>query len=314
MAVKSSLGLFFKRGLRALLPTVLTIGVILIVVNFFADNIVEPVNRSIRGFLVETGVGHSLMDAVFSIDIEAEQYAIPPTDSDYVEGKPRKNIRWDDVAADLEEAYWPIIGFFVALLLVFIAGFILASFVGKRILGRFENMMGKFPVVKVIYPYARQVVEFFMKEKAVTFNTVVAIEYPRRGIYSMGFVTGNGMKVITEKAGKDMVNIFIPSSPTPVTGYTIFVPVADVIPLPITVDEAVRIAISGGVLIPEHQKNPEDTLSKYQDLEAPSITVEISPEELSEVLEGIEAPHVQGDGDQGEGAQEAGDPPDKTSS
>ena len=68
MAVKSSLGLFFKRGLRALLPTVLTIGVILIVVNFFSDNIVEPVNRSIRGFLVETSAGHVVMDAVFDVD------------------------------------------------------------------------------------------------------------------------------------------------------------------------------------------------------------------------------------------------------
>jgi len=302
MAVKSSLGLFFKRGLRALLPTVLTIGVILIVVNFFAKNIVEPVNHSIRGFLVNTVPGNVVMDAVFSVDVDAEQYAIPPTDDDYVEGK--RNIRWDKVRVDLKQAYWPILGFFVALLLVFIAGFILATFVGKRILGRFEVMMGKFPVVKIIYPYARQVVEFFMKEKAVTFNTVVAVEYPRRGIYSLGFVTGNGMRIISKATGRDMVNIFIPSSPTPVTGYTIFVPVADVIPLPISVDEAIRIAISGGVLIPDHQKNPEDTLARYQDLEGPSITVEISPEELSEALEGIDAPDHQA----GE------DPPDRTSS
>ncbi|MEN8151468.1 MAG: DUF502 domain-containing protein [Planctomycetota bacterium] len=281
MAVKASLGLFFKRGLRALLPTVLTIGVILIVVNFFSDKIVEPVNRSIRGFLVDTAAGHVVLDAVYGIDVDDENYKHPS-------GLDAGKVDWDKVGDDLREAYWPFIGFFVALLLVFIAGFILATFVGKRILGRFENMMGKFPVVKVIYPYARQVVEFFMKEKAVTFNTVVAVEYPRRGIYSLGFVTGNGLKKITKTTGRDMVNIFVPSSPTPVTGYTIFVPVEDVIPLPITVDEAVRIAISGGVLIPEQQQNPEDTLAKYGDLEPPSITVEIDPEEMSKVLEGID--------------------------
>jgi len=300
MAVKRSVGLFFKRGLRALLPTVLTIGVIVIVVNFFADNIVEPVNKSIRGFLVNTRTGNVIMDAVFSVDVDSETYAIPFDDADYREGK--RNIRWEKVTEDLEKAYWPIIGFFVALLLVFIAGFVLATLVGRRILGRFENLMGKFPVVKIIYPYARQVVEFFMKEKAVTFNTVVAIEYPRRGIYSIGFVTGNGMKIIVEKSGQDMVNIFIPSSPTPVTGYTIFVPAADLIALPITVDEAIRIAISGGVLIPEHQQNPEDTLSKYTDLQAPSITVELSPEELRKALRGIEEP------------DQAGEEPDSTSS
>ena len=308
MAVKSSLGLFFKRGLRALLPTVLTIGVILIVVNFFSDNIVEPVNRSIRGFLVDTKPGHAVMYAIFDIDVDDEEYRLTAADDEFDEGR-RRNVDWDEVAADLKEAYWPVIGFFVALLLVFVAGFILATFVGKRILGRFENMMGKFPVVKVIYPYARQVVEFFMKEKAVTFNTVVAVEYPRRGIYSLGFVTGNGLKKITETTGRDMVNIFVPSSPTPVTGYTIFVPVADVIPLPITVDEAVRIAISGGVLIPDEQQNPEDTLAKYGDLEAPSITVELSPDELAAAFDEIDAADRPGGGHSPDDTS-----PDRTSS
>lgn len=292
MAGNSKLGTFFKRGLRALLPTVLTIGVILLVVNFFSRNIVEPVNDGIRGFLLHTGPGNSIMDAVYNLD--PENYVDPDT------GK----VVWKEIEEDLDEAYWPIIGFVVALGLVFIAGFILASFVGKRILTRFESMMGKFPVVKIIYPYARQVVEFFMKEKAVTFNTVVAIEYPRRGLYSLGFVTGGGLKKITESVGRDMVNVFIPSSPTPVTGYLIFVPARDLIPLPISVDEAIRIAISGGVLIPEHQKNPDDVLSKYEELEAPSITVELSPEELAAALEGIDVK------DQDEDDEE----PDKTSS
>jgi uncharacterized membrane protein len=291
MAGKSKLGTFFKRGLRALLPTVLTIGVILLVVNFFSRNIVEPVNGGIRGFLLHTGPGNAVMDAIYNLD--PENYVDPDT------GK----VVWEEIEKDLDEAYWPIIGFVVALGLVFIAGFILASFVGKSILTRFESMMGKFPVVKIIYPYARQVVEFFMKEKAVTFNTVVAIEYPRRGIYSLGFVTGGGLKKITESVGRDMVNVFIPSSPTPVTGYLIFVPARDLIPLPISVDEAIRIAISGGVLIPEHQKNPDDVLSKYEELEAPSITVELSPEELAQALEGIDVPD-----------QDEDEEPDKTSS
>jgi uncharacterized membrane protein len=278
---KSWLGTFFKRGLRALLPTVLTIGVLVIVFNFFFHNIVDPVNGGIRTFLVETKPGHAVMDSVFSVDVEAATYRIDDT-----LGPTKRNIDWKKVREDLDKVYFPFIGFIVALLLVFLAGFMLATFVGKRVLRRFESGMEKFPVVKVIYPYARQIVEFFMKDKPVTFNSVVAIEYPRRGAWSIGFVTGNGMKQISEATKQEMINVFIPSSPTPVTGYVIFFPVDEVIPLPISVDEAIRFAITGGVVIPEHQQNPENVLERHAELDAPTITqpVTLTAEELNKAL------------------------------
>ena len=262
MALKSRLGLFFKRGLRALLPTVLTIGVLLIVWNFFADKIVNPVNDGIESFLMHTRPGNSVLESVFAIDVHADKYRWQARGD---------NIKWDLVRRDLDEVYPGIFGFFVALLLVFVAGFLLATFVGRRILGRFEGAMAKFPVVKVIYPYARQVVEFFMREKTVKFNSVVVLEYPRKGLWSMGFVTGIGMKHLNEVTGNTMVNVFIPSSPTPVTGYVIFVPVDDLIPLPITVDQAIRFAISGGVGVPGGQENPEAILDRFRMIEPPSI-------------------------------------------
>ena len=169
----------------------------------------------------------------------------------------------------------------------------LATLVGRRVLSRFESGMSKFPVVKVIYPYARQVVEFFMREKAVTFHSVVAIEYPRKGLYSIGFVTGLGMKTLSRAANREMINLFIPSSPTPITGYTIFVPVEDAIPIPISVDEAIRFAISGGVLVPDAQQNPEAILDKFRQIEPPSIH---EPEETSEKGEG-EEPAEEKEGD-----------------
>lgn len=267
MSAKSKLGTFFKRGLRALLPTVLTIGVLVIVVNFFSDNIVGPVNDGIETFLMKTKPGRSVLDSVFAIDVHAETYRI--TDKRRREGS--ENIDYEEVRRDLDKVYPPILGFFVALFLVFVAGFVLATFVGRRVLGRFEAAMGKFPVVKIIYPYARQVVEFFMREKTVRFNSVVAVEYPRKGIWSIGFVTGIGMRRMNELSGRTLVNVFIPSSPTPVTGYVIFVPVEETLPLPLTVDQAIRFAISGGVLIPEDQKNPEEILERFRQIEPPSV-------------------------------------------
>ena len=83
------------------------------------------------------------------------------------------------------------------------------------------------------------------------FSGVVAVPYPRKGIWSVGLLTGTPMKAIQESAGEEMVTIFIPSSPTPVTGYTITVPRRDIIELALSVDEALRFIISAGVIKPD---------------------------------------------------------------
>jgi uncharacterized membrane protein len=101
----------------------------------------------------------------------------------------------------------------------------------------------------------------------------------------MGFLTGRGLRRLNEASGDTLVNIFIPSSPTPVTGYVIFVPAREVIPLPITVDEAIRIAITGGVVIPDHQANPESVLERFRQLEVPSLSQELSAFPDEEIAE-----------------------------
>jgi uncharacterized membrane protein len=277
---KSLMGRFFKRGLRALLPTVLTLAVLIIAYKFFAENIVDPINRGIRVLLTDTSPGNAVLDSIFSIDVEAETYRKDPA-----RPPDRDNIQWDRVRKDIERVYpgWleALVGFIVALVLVFLAGFVLATFIGRRILGRFENLMARFPIVKVVYPYARQIVEFLMREKAVQFNSVVAVEYPRKGVYSVGFVTGNGLRALNRHAKGQMVTVFIPSAPTPVTGWAFFIPVDEVIPLPLTVDQAVRFCISCGVLLPDGQQNPDDVLSRFKDIEAPTISQEfVLPPEL----------------------------------
>jgi uncharacterized membrane protein len=155
----------------------------------------------------------------------------------------------NDVAAVVNPAY----GILLSLLLVLWLGWIVGSFVGRRFVQQLDRMMHVIPVVKSIYPYSKQLVEFFFTEKNVEFDTVVAIPYPSPGIWSIAFVTGNSLKTVREETKKDLISTFVPSSPMPMTGYTIFIERSRVIPLPITVDEALRITMTGGVLVPPHE-------------------------------------------------------------
>ena len=149
------------------------------------------------------------------------------------------------------------IGIIVAILAVYIAGRLLGGFLGRRIQGRLERLLTSIPLIKQIYPYVKQVVDFLISDdKPLKFNRVVMVEYPRKGLWSVGLVTGEPMRVvqdhITGVEGPG-ITVFVPSSPTPFTGYTITVAKDSLIEIPISIDEALRFTISGGVLIPSHQ-------------------------------------------------------------
>jgi len=146
------------------------------------------------------------------------------------------------------------IAILIAILVMYTVGYLVATYFGRKFFRTTERFLGRFPVIKVVYPYAKQVTEFlFSKKKRTTFSRVVAIEYPRRGVYSLAFVTGDGLKEISDTGRKKYINVFVPSSPTPVTGFVIFVPADEVVPLSMTVDEAFRMLVSGGVLLPPRE-------------------------------------------------------------
>jgi uncharacterized membrane protein len=113
----------------------------------------------------------------------------------------------------------------------------------------------RFPVIRFVYPMIRQMTDFVFSERKVHFRSVVAIEYPRKGTWTIGFLTGRGFEALEKKTTAGLVAVFVPSSPTPVTGWVVFVAEQDVIQLDITVDDALRLMISGGVILPGHQAN-----------------------------------------------------------
>ncbi|MBT3340709.1 MAG: DUF502 domain-containing protein [Planctomycetes bacterium] len=140
------------------------------------------------------------------------------------------------------------------LLIILLMGIWFSGFLGRRLYDVFERMLARLPFLGSIYPYIKQVTEFFFgEEKKVTFQRVVALPYPREGLYSFAFLTGSSLRSLNNATGRELVSVFVPSSPMPATGYTLFVPPEDLIEINMTVEEALRAIVSGGVLVPEHE-------------------------------------------------------------
>jgi len=143
-----------------------------------------------------------------------------------------------------------ITGFVIAISLIYFFGIFLASFVGRWIWRLVETFLTRTPVVGQVYPHVKQVTDFFLSEKRLQYSQVVAVEYPRKGIWSLGLLTGEAPKSLRERLGDDLISVFIPSSPAPLTGYVVCTKRSEVVELTISIDEAFRFIISGGVLKP----------------------------------------------------------------
>ena len=155
-------------------------------------------------------------------------------------------------AKTLHQLYWWMyaIDVFVTISVIYLVGRFLVLRVGERVFRYLESAFAKVPFVKSIYPHVRQLADFIFRKPQVDARQAVALPYPHSRAYAIGFVTGPGLTPVCERVGEDMVNVFVPSSPTPFTGYVIMVPHADVVYLQITTEEAFRLVVSGGVLVP----------------------------------------------------------------
>lgn len=151
-----------------------------------------------------------------------------------------------------------LLGLIGAALIVYLIGRLLRGYIGRRLMRMVDRFFERFPVIKTIYPHARQVGDFlFGRSGRRRFSRVVAVQYPRRGVYSVGFLTGTGVKEIKDHAGRDFVTVFVPTSPTPVTGFVIIVPPDELVYLRMSVDEAFRYFITAGMLVGDKQR-PEE--------------------------------------------------------
>jgi len=148
-------------------------------------------------------------------------------------------------------------GFIIIFLVVCFLGAFLASVVGRTIWRYFENLFTRAPIIRSVYPSVKQITDSVFSQKSVAFKKVVAVQYPRKGMWAIGMMTGPGIRELASSATEDHVSIFMPSSPTPFTGYVVIVKREDVIELTMSVEEALRFTVSGGVITPSKWKDME---------------------------------------------------------
>lgn len=141
----------------------------------------------------------------------------------------------------------------IFILLLYLLGKFLAAGVGRVLWNVLERGVYRLPLVRNVYDSVKQVTDFMFDDREIEYTRVVAVEYPRKGVWSLGFVTGESLADIRSATGEPMLSMMIPSSPMSVTGYTITVPKSETIDLNLTMDEALQFVISCGVVVPAHQ-------------------------------------------------------------
>ena len=146
--------------------------------------------------------------------------------------------------------YIPGLGLILFLVIIFFAGFLTSNFLGRKLYNILDRILRRFPLVRDIYFALKQIAEFLFTSKHQSFKKAVLIEYPRRGVWSLGFVTNEAAQEIKGKVKLDLVSIFIPSSPGPFTGFFIFLPLEEVVFLDIAIEDAIKLIISGGLVRP----------------------------------------------------------------
>jgi uncharacterized membrane protein len=146
------------------------------------------------------------------------------------------------------------IAFLLALVIITIIGFMTRWLLAKRIFLYLERLLLKIPLMNKIYSGIKEISHAFLGEKSKMFRKVVLVEYPRKGVYSLGFIASEAKGEIQEKTNKEVVNVFVPTAPNPTSGVLLMVPVDDVRPLEMSVEEGLKLVVSGGVLVPPYEK------------------------------------------------------------
>ncbi len=272
---------YFLRGLAVLLPTILTIWLFVWGYTFIQEKISVHINRGL--VYVIARVAHERVD-VSEKEVRAYLLQVKPELS---ENEPelaihmkrpdiQRGARIQQIEKRLSKTWvdgpGSIAGFVVALVGVCVIGALLASFVGKTLWYTVEKFIMNVPFVRKVFPYVKQFTDFLLTsedEQKKLFSRVVAVEYPRMGIWSLGFVTGSGFDRVVNLVKEEFLTIFVPTSPTPFTGFVITIPKKYVIDLDMTIEEAFRFVVSGGVIAPgsEHAKM---ALPKLDSLKADS--------------------------------------------
>lgn len=145
----------------------------------------------------------------------------------------------------------------LALALIFI-GALTAGLVGKLWFRFTEQMLNRMPVIRNVYSAVKQILETVLAQQSNAFREAVLVEYPRRGMWAIAFITGRTKGEVQNLTEEETINVFLPTTPNPTSGFLLFVPKQDLIPLSMSVEEAIKMVISGGIVTPPDRRPPAE--------------------------------------------------------
>ena len=290
------------RGMGLLAPPLLTIVIFFWVASTIQDYVLEPVSTWTRNTLV-----------YFKKDVRTDIEGVDPNQRmvmvegrayhrlddgsfipQHVYDKVRKNPGTDPLP-ETGNAYYARyvqllnfmkpyyrIPFFLSLfiLLLYLLGKFMAAGMGRVFYNIFEQGIHRLPLIRNVYSSVKQVSDFFFSEREIQFTRVVAVEYPRKGVWSLGFVTGQSFRDIRAAVNEPVLSVLMATSPMPMTGFTITVRKSETVELDITVEQAIQFIISCGVVVPPHQLQQMQDEAQAQ-LPQKLLASEASPEAAS---------------------------------
>ena len=154
----------------------------------------------------------------------------------------------------------PGLGLIIMIIVLILIGFVAANFFGRILIRTGEQIVNRMPIVRSLYSGLKQIVETVLKQSSNAFRQVVMVEYPRRGIWALAFLTSEADGEVQRRSADSLVSVFLPTTPNPTSGFLLLVPKQDVIYLDMTVEEAAKMIISAGVVIPPDRGAPQPSL------------------------------------------------------
>ncbi len=264
------------RGLAVLLPPLLTVVILVWVGNTVANYLLEPCESLAHRLLTEQFQSevvaasevppHQLGDGrpeTSGRDFQETRdgYAVPTPYYQFVQAEFSGPV--PPTADALIESYvqrrylrrYIVIPIFlcVFVLVLYLLGKFLAAGVGRFFWMQFERMINRLPLVRNVYSSVKQVTDFMFSERDIEYTRVVAVEYPRKGIWTLAMVTGESLLDIRCAANEPVLSVLVPTSPMPFTGFTVTVKKSETVDLNLTIDQAFQFIVSCGVVVPPQQ-------------------------------------------------------------
>jgi uncharacterized membrane protein len=151
----------------------------------------------------------------------------------------------------------PGLGLLIVFVVLTVTGALTTGLVGRFLLRLGERAVARMPFVRSVYGAIKQIFETVLAQQSSAFREVVLVEYPRRGIWAIGFITGVTEGEVQEDTEDDVVNVFLPTTPNPTSGFLLFVPRKDLVVLSMSVEEGIKMVVSGGIVTPPDRRPPE---------------------------------------------------------